>query len=112
MGASVALTMTNSTLASRVRLAYQVVAPSAMLPTVSMPPRTARQLASLAGASRAAWTVALPQSPRQHWTAALASRPALLSHAWRLLSLVRAAQTTRPHCLMRRLLVLQDPSVA
>merc|ERR1712110_822013 len=78
----VASIATNSTPASQARLACQVVAPSAMPPTVSMPPRTARRPASLAGANRDAWIAALPQSPRLHWTVALASHLAVLILVW------------------------------
>merc|ERR1711948_149848 len=80
MGAS---TMTNSTLASQVRSVFQVVAPSAMPPMVSMPPRIARQHASSDGASRDAWTAAPLPSQRPHWTVALASHLAVPILAWR-----------------------------
>merc|ERR1711934_1068216 len=59
------------------------VAPSAMLPMASMPPRIARQHASLDGASRDAWTAAPLQNRRAHWTVALASHLAVPILAWR-----------------------------
>jgi len=103
--------MANSTLASQLRSVSQVVAPSAMLPMASMPPRIARQHASLDGASRDAWTAAPLQSPRPHWTVALASHLPVPILALSLQTLALAVLTSNPHCPMGQLWVPPAPSV-
>merc|ERR1711904_739817 len=73
-------TTTSSMIASPHQLASLLDAASAMPPTASMDPRTARRPACLVGASRAALTARLQLSQRQLWTAALASPLALPLH--------------------------------